>query len=352
MRRLIRWTAAGALLSAVAFLLGARLPVAGLVLSFWASVPLLGVGLGCGWIAQLASSGLGIALVAALGGPLYAGLYTAVPGTLAAALAFMARRGRPAARSVATGAVCMLAALIVAYGLLARAVAGEATHAASAPVSMGPGGYIRLAFAEQAGRVQHLTDSQREALAEGAEFFAQNFIGLTGIILLFGALLAYLLAASALPRLGLVVPPLPRLSGYRLPEHLVLGLIVGGALYLGGRWIVAHPIVAHPSGWDSSGSQAEAWATAWATAWAGAAALIGQNLAIFCFALYFLGGVGVMQSGCERFGAGPLLVMLTYLVAIWRPELPTALGIADVWVNFRTRSWFQDASAGNGRRTS
>jgi hypothetical protein len=118
-------------------------------------------------------------------------------------------------------------------------------------------------------------------------------------------LIAYYLASSVLSRTTDRVPKAIPFREWALPEPLVFGLILAGALKL---W------AAQNGGWD----------------------ILGDNLLVLFLGLYALVGLSLTSFFFHKWGLRPLfrvgLYALIFLVVF---DVLFILGILDVWFNFR-----------------
>jgi uncharacterized protein YybS (DUF2232 family) len=120
-------------------------------------------------------------------------------------------------------------------------------------------------------------------------------------------LLSYYLSSIMLSRVtNRVTGPLA-FRQWVIPEPLVFGLLAGGILKLAGQWLNLGP-----------------WAD-----------IVSNNMLVFFLGLYVLGGMSIVSFFLNKWRLPSILRILSYVVLLQMFETVCALGVLDVWFDFR-----------------
>jgi uncharacterized protein YybS (DUF2232 family) len=134
-----------------------------------------------------------------------------------------------------------------------------------------------------------------------------SFPGWIASMCLVLGLLSYYLSSVMLSRVTSRVTGPVAFSQWVIPEHLVFGLLAGGILKLTEQWL-----------------KLGSWAD-----------IVSNNLLVFFLALYSLGGLSIVSFFLHKWRLPAILRLLSYVVLLQMFETVCALGVLDVWFDFR-----------------
>jgi uncharacterized protein YybS (DUF2232 family) len=120
-------------------------------------------------------------------------------------------------------------------------------------------------------------------------------------------LLSYYLSSFMLSRVTSRITGPVAFRQWVIPEPLVFGLLAGGILKLVGHWLKLGP-----------------WAD-----------IVSNNLLVFFLGLYTLGGLSIVSFFLHKWRFPAILRILGYVVLLQMFETICALGVLDVWFDFR-----------------
>lgn len=120
-------------------------------------------------------------------------------------------------------------------------------------------------------------------------------------------LLSYYLSSVMLSRVTSRITGPITFRQWVIPEPLVFGLLAGGLLKLMVPWLKLEP-----------------WAD-----------IVSNNLLVFFLGLYSLGGLSIVAFFLHKWRLPAVLRILSYVVLLQMFETVCALGVLDVWFDFR-----------------
>lgn len=277
------------------------------LLSYFASLPLLAVGLWAGPLGAGLAAVVGTLATAALGSLTFGATYLAFNGGPAVLLVRQALLSRTDAEGrtewyppghLVAWVVALGAAALLALSLVLELVTEGGLRAVAADAL--------AAFLDSMARAVGTTDESAVMAAEIREVLAPLIPGLTGMSWFLTLVVNGTLAQALLVGLRLNRRPSPDLGAIALPAWLLLALVVAGV----------------------------------ATLLPGLVGFLGANLVLILLPAFVLAGLGIMHAVSRPWPLRPLFLTAVYLLAFflgWPLVVLALLGVFEPWIRLRQR---------------